>query len=419
MKVIKRDLQNQILKALKTFPSVYINGPRQAGKTTLVKTLLADDFKAQFITFDDTLERAAAMRNPSGYISEAGTPLIIDEVQMAPEIFLPLKKLIDEKRQIALADGKTANGQYLLTGSANLLALPQLANAMVGRMATITLLPFSVSEVQDTRANFFSCCFTKKFPEIKVDNISIIEMMKKATFPELLNISSQEMIDTWFNNYIQKITSEDPRHIYNLDKAEYIPILLQALAARAGNLINDANIGREIGLNAVTTRTYRNLLRNTFITYNLTPWYRNITKRLVKSNKIYFYDTMLLCYLLGSTPENLKKNAPHHFGHILENFILTELIKMNHSTGNKIDISFYRTNDEHEIDFILEKDHKLVAIEVKNAENISTKDLASIKELKQAIGKDFYCGIILCNTRRVIPIEKDIYLLPFSALWQN
>ena len=239
--------------------------------------------------------------------AEAGTPLIIDEVQMAPEIFLPLKNLIDEKRQIALADGKTVNGQYLLTGSANLLALPQLANAMVGRMATITLLPFSVSEIQGTRANFFSCCFTKKFSEIKVENISIIEMMKKATFPELLNISSQEMIDTWFNNYIQKITFEDPRHIYNLEKAEYIPILLQALAARAGNLINDANIGREIGLNAVTTRTYRNLLRNTFITYNLTPWYRNIAKRLVKSNKIYFYDTMLLCYLLGSTPENLKK----------------------------------------------------------------------------------------------------------------
>ncbi|PIR33427.1 MAG: ATPase, partial [Alphaproteobacteria bacterium CG11_big_fil_rev_8_21_14_0_20_44_7] len=134
--------------------------------------------------------------------------------------------------------------------------------------------------------------------------------------------------------------------------------------------------------------------------------------------KIYFHDTMLLCHLLQSTPEDLAKSQPQRFGHVLENFVLSELTKANHTNGDNVDISFYRTNDGREIDFVLERQHKLVAVEVKNAENITDKDLAGIKELQQATGKDFLCGIVICNTPRVIAYDKDIYLLPFNALWQ-
>lgn len=140
MKAIRRQLKSQILDSLKSFPAVYINGPRQAGKTTLVRELFADSFPARFITFDDVLEQAAAVRNPYNYLKQSGTPLIIGEVQMVTELFRPLKKLIDEQRNQALKGG-SANGNYLLTGSANLMALPELAHAMVGRMATLTLLP--------------------------------------------------------------------------------------------------------------------------------------------------------------------------------------------------------------------------------------------------------------------------------------
>ncbi|MCF6314531.1 MAG: ATP-binding protein [Verrucomicrobiales bacterium] len=417
MKVIKRRLQPLILKALESFPAVYINGPRQAGKTTLVRELLAKDFKSKFITFDDILERAAAKRNPLGYMRESGTPLIIDEVQMASDVFRPLKMLIDEQRQEALGSNGSANGNYLLTGSANLMVIPELANAMVGRMATLTLLPLSASEIKNTTSHFLERCFVKDFSEIKTDKTPLTEIMRKASYPELMQMS-EVMVDMWFKNYIQKITLEDPRHIYNLEKAEFMPVLLQSLAARAGNLINDASIGREVGLNAVTTRNYRGLLNGTFVTNTLNPWYRNITKRLVKSDKMFFHDTMLLCHLLGSTPENLVKSNPTRFGHVLENFVLSELCKTNFSTGEKVDISFYRTNDGREVDFILEKQHKLVAIEVKHAESISDKDLAGIKELQANTGDDFHCGIVLCNTPRVIAYDKDIYLLPFSSLWQ-
>ncbi|HWL53741.1 MAG TPA: ATP-binding protein [Chthoniobacteraceae bacterium] len=416
MKTIPRALEKQIAETLPAFPAVYINGPRQAGKTTLVRELLVRNDGARFITFDDALERAAAMRNPYNYLKESGVPLILDEVQMVPELFRPLKKLVDEQRQAALSGGGPANGNYLLTGSANLLAIPELANAMVGRMATLTLLPLSVAEARGQTSSFLERCFARDFSDIKPDGTRLVDAMAEATYPGLREMP-EKTIPTWFRNYVQKITLDDPRHLYNLEKAESMPVLLQALAARAGNLVNDAELGREVGLNAVTTRHYRGLLNNTFVTHTLKPWHRNITKRLVKSHKLYFHDTLLLCHLLGSPPQELSHSQPARFGHILENFVLSELTKTNHATGENADLSFYRTSDGREVDFVLERGGRLVAIEVKNAETITDKDLAGIKELQQVTGQDFHCGVVLCNTPRAIAYDRDLYLLPFSALW--
>lgn len=419
MRTVQRHIQDSILEYLEIFPVVYINGPRQAGKTTLVRELLSGSFGGKFITFDDALERGAATQNPQSWLRDLGYPLIIDEVQMVPELFRPIKKLVDEQRYAALQAGEkeTANGHYLLTGSANLMALPALADAMVGRMGTLTLLPFSASELLGTKPRFIDRCFAQDFSGIEADKNSLLEMMEKATFPELSGMKPA-LADDWFRNYVQKITLEDPRQIYNLEKAAFMPVLLQLLAARAGNLINDADIARDAGLNTITARTYRNLLSGTFVTHYLYPWYRNTTKRLVKSSKIYFCDTMLLCHVLQTGPEALAKEQPQRFGHVLENFVLSELMKMNHAADDNTTISFYRTRDDREVDFVLERGHKLVGIEVKYAENIGSKELAGLKELQEETGKSFQCGIVLCNTPRVIPYDKNIFLVPFSALWQ-
>jgi predicted AAA+ superfamily ATPase len=416
MKHIQRQLQTHILEALAHFPVVYINGPRQAGKTTLVRELLAQIFPATFVTFDDALEREAAMRNPYAYIKESGCPLIIDEVQLVPDLFRPLKKLVDEQRHAALMGDGSANGHYVLTGSANLMAVPELANAMVGRMATLTLFPLSVAEVLGRKSQFLERCFSRDFSGIKREETPLVASMMSAGYPELQGMPPT-MHGNWFRNYVQKITMEDPRHIYNLEKAAYMPVLLQALAARAGSLINDAELGRDLGLNAVTTRHYRSLLNNTFVTHTLKPWHRNITKRLVKAHKLYFYDTMLLCHLLQTTLPDLAQNQHNRFGHVLENFVLSELNKANHASGETVDISFYRTNDGREVDFVLERQNQLVAIEVKHAESIKEKDLVGMRELQQIVGKDFRCGIVLCNTPRVIPYDEGIYLVPFEGLW--
>ncbi len=418
MNMIQRGILPMILELLTAFPAIYINGPRQAGKTTLVRDLLSKEFQAAFVSFDDILERTTAMRNPSGYLQDMGTPLIIDEVQMVPEIFRALKKQVDEFRHEKWGDGgKSPNGKYLLTGSANLLAIPALCDAMVGRMATLTLLPLSVAEIHGKKSYFLEQCFEEDFFSGAANrDVTLIEAIRKSSFPELLNLSPH-ITEAWFKSHVQKITLEDPIQLYRLEKAAYMPLLLQALAARAGNLINDADLSRDVGLNAMTTRNYRALLSHSFVTYELRPWYRNLSKRLVKSKKLYFYDTLLLCHLLGSTPELLSKKHPERFGHVLENFVLSELMKANTLMHSEVDISFYRTHDGREVDFVLSKAEKLVAIEVKYAEAIREKDLAGIKEFQQVTGQDFYRGIVLCNTPRVMRFDENIYLVPFSALW--
>lgn len=417
MELIHRQIEKTVLEMLTAFPVVYINGPRQAGKTTLVQELLADRFQGRFISFDDALERGVAFRNPVSYLQEAGFPLILDEVQMVPDLFRPLKMLVDEQRLAALRGETSPNGRYLLTGSANLLAVPELANAMVGRMATVTLLPLSAAEYCGTGGNFLERCLAGDFTGIEGDRRSILTVMENTTFPGLCGFPA-DMRNRWFQDYVNKITLEDPRHIYRLEKATVMPVLLQALASRAGNLINDADLSRDTGLTSVTARTYRGVLDGTFITHFLPPWYRNINKRLVKAGKIFFHDTMLLAYLLRTAPSEMARTRPDQFGRLLENFVFSELTKMNEGMIRKVNITFYRTRDGKEVDFILEQAGRLIAVDVKNTENITEKDLSGLKEFKAVTGKDFLRGVILCNTPRVIRLDQDIHLVPLSALWR-
>lgn len=420
MQIIKRHLTSLVISDMQAFPVVYVNGPRQAGKSTLVRELILPDYsKARYVTFDDILERGAAARNPTEYLSGTEFPFVIDEVQLAPELFRPLKKVVDEARIAKLKSGQAKpNGRYLLTGSANLAAIPALADAMVGRMGIRTLYPLSAAEIWRGKGDFIDRAFMGEFAKADKKDRTILDAIQVATFPELLNMKPTHA-KSWFDNYVRKVTLEDPRQIYNLEKAEFMPLLLQALAHRAGSLINDADLSRDVGLNTITTRTYRKLLEATFTVLDLQPWHRNVHKRLVKTGKGYFYDTRLLCHVLGRTPEELIKNNLTRFGHVLENYVATELLKLINNRGSDCTLLFYRTRDGKEVDFVLENAQgKIIGIEVKNAENVTERDLSGFQELREAAGKDFLRGIVLCNTPRVLPFGKDITLLPFSALWQ-
>jgi predicted AAA+ superfamily ATPase len=420
MPIIERAVTRYIFEDMRAFPAVYVNGPRQSGKTTLVRELIASKFnQASYVTFDDVLERAAAARNPEAYLEQVGYPLVIDEVQMVQEIFRPLKKAIDESRLKNLRSGRhKPNGRYLLTGSTNLAAMPKLADAMVGRMGIRTLYPLSAAEYWDTEGDFIQRAFARDFPAADQAKRRLMDALHVASFPELVGMKSAQ-VKSWFENYIRQVTLEDPRQIYNLEKAEFMLLLLQALASRAGNLINDADLSRDIGLSTITTRTYRNLLQATFITFYLHPWHRNVSKRLVKASKGYFYDTQLLCHMLQRSPEELAAHDPGRFGHVLENFVATELIKLINNSDSGHNLLFYRTRDGKKVDFVVESPHgSLIGIEIKNAENVTERDFSGLKELQSLAKKDFICGIVLCNTPRPLPFGDNIFLVPFSALWQ-
>ncbi len=426
MPKIIRSAEQKILKIIANNPSniVYVSGPRQAGKTTLAKDFVKkfaakhkNKFeKISYITFDDGNALSSAKSDPERFIEGLEGFTIIDEVQLAPEIFRPLKKKIDEARY-----KKTAIN-FLLTGSANILLLPKLSDALVGRMTIVELLPISVGEAFKTNKNFIEFLFEKKILFRAKASLStktkVIKAIKTATFPQ---ISANREIDreSWFRDYINNLIRRDVREISEIENISAMPKALKALSARVGGLINDADIARDVSLNQMTFKRYKILLENVFLIFHLQPWFRNLTKRLIKTPKIYFTDSLLLSQVLGLDLDDLHKNNPEIFGKILENFIASELLKQTKLFGN-FDLYHFRTSDDKEVDFVIErKDGKLVGVEVKSKKTLQESDLIGLKTLQNLVPKSFVKGIILYQGDDILTFGNNIFALPISTLWES
>ena len=410
---INRRIRNKLLKALEVSPVVFLNGPRQAGKSTLVQAIAKKEYPAEYVTFDSTTQMAAAANAPESYLKERNGSLIIDEVQLVPEIFRALKIVVDELRQ---EQGSKLKGRFLLTGSANIMALPKLSNPLVGRMNVLTLYPISSAETLEGNGDFIERLFNKDF-EIDARKHKLLNVIRTATFPEISGADIHERT-TWFDGYITTILQRDVRALVEIEKLSILPNLLRILASRAGGLVNDADIARDAGLNFVTSRNYKTLLKMLFLTFELAPWYRNIGKRLVKSPKGYMTDTLLLCHLLGYELSDLEKGRPEVFGHVLENFVATEMVKLMTSHDDKMDLFHFRTSDNKEVDFVLEKPNgQLAAVEVKQSDSVSKSDLKGLEELQRITGDDFVCGIVLYRGCDVVPLGANLWAVPISNLW--
>ena len=412
MSHIKRHTRDRLLEALNVSPVVFLNGPRQAGKSTLVQSIAQKDYPAEYVTFDSTTQMAAAASSPESYLRERKGALIIDEVQLVPEIFRALKVVVDELR----LEHPKLKGRFLLTGSANIMALPKLSDPLVGRMSVLTLYPLAASEALGGNGNFIERLFNKDF-ESDSSKHKLSEIIRLATFPE---ISGSEKLErtTWFDGYLTTILQRDVRALAEIEKLSTLPNLLRILANRAGGLVNDADIARDAGLNPVTSRNYKTLLKMLFLTFELAPWSRNIGKRLVKSPKGYMSDTLLLCHLMQYELSDLEQNRPELFGHILENFVATELLKLMTFQNDKMDVYHFRTSDNKEVDFVLEKSNgQLAAIEVKQRDSVSKADFKGLEELQRLAGQDFICGIVLYRGRDVVPFGQNRWAVPVSNLW--
>jgi predicted AAA+ superfamily ATPase len=418
MNYYKRHITERLKDALTLSPVVFLNGARQTGKSTLVQTLAPqigkNDHPAQYVTFDRPTQMAAASAAPEAFLTSFELPLIIDEVQLVPELFRALKIVADEMR---LKDKENANGKYLLTGSANILALPKLSDPLVGRMAIMTLYPYTVAEATHNNGGSLERIMNLDFKGINDRGISIVNAIKRATFPEI-SAAGNDGRKAWFDGYITTILQRDVRQIAELEKSSILPHLLRVLATRAGGLMNDSDISREVGLNSVTGKFYRNILKLMFLTFDVKPWFRNIGKRLVKSPKGYLLDTSMIAYLLDYNIEDIAKTKPELFGHLLENFIATELVKQLSNSGIKAELYHFRTSDGKEVDFILEKpDGSVFAIEVKRSESVSINDFKGILTFQELTGTDFIGGIVFYAGKEVAPFGKKLWAVPYFALW--
>ena len=419
MIIIPRFIQPLLLDTLKVSPVVFLNGARQSGKSTLVLNNLEKIGKngkeANFITFDNLTQMAAASSSPATFLSAYDNTLVLDEVQMVPEIFRALKLKVDELR---FYDKENSNGRYLLTGSANILASPALSESLVGRMNILTLYPFCTAETTGGKGTGLDRVFSMNFSGMDSKNLSLSEAIKASTYPEIIDKDDKE-INIWFQGYIATILQRDVKMLADLEKIAALPSLLRVLASRTGNVINDADLSRDVGLNAVTGKFYRNILKMMFLNIDVPPWYRNIGKRLVKSSKGYLTDTLLLCHMLDLQIESILKNKPDLFGHVLENYVAMELTKLLSFSDVNAKLYHFRTSDGKEVDFIIEKPNgNLWAIEVKSSDSVAARDFNGIKLMEEIAGKDFMGGVIIYSGKESVPFGKNLWAVPYHVLWQ-
>jgi uncharacterized protein len=418
MKTLPRFITPKLLDALKVNPVALLNGARQTGKSTAVISIM-DSIKKErpvnYMTFDSATTMASAAAAPETFLSVYKGTLILDEVQLVPDIFRALKLTVDEIRK---KDKEHANGKYLLTGSANILALPELSAALVGRMSVLTLHPFSAAEASQGKGNAIERLIALDFENLDDRNISLLDAIRLATFPEIADNTDAER-KLWYDGYITTILQRDVRQIAELEKISLLPVLLRTLAARAGGLINDSDIGRQVGLNSVTSRSYRHILKMMFLAFDIEPWYQNIGKRLVKAPKGFLSDTGMLCHMLGLKLDDIFSEMPELFGHVLENLVATELQKLLSFGSTQGTLFHFRTSDGKEIDFVIEfPNGKLFAIEIKKSDSVKDQDFAAIKLLAKETGEKFIGGVVLHNGKQALPFGKNVWAVPLHILWQ-
>ncbi len=398
--------------ALESAPAIFINGPRQVGKSTLAIKLMNSQNSYKYISLDDLTIRSAIASDPLAFLQQFSSPVILDEIQLVPELFRAVKLQID---QLRIKEPEKVNGRFILTGSSNIMLLPELADALVGRVRIQTLLPLSLGEYFNKQP-IIETFFTDNFDYQTMDEIFNLEdYIYKATFPEIV-LMKPEGQEGWYRDYINTLLQRDIKNLTDIDRISSLPNLLKILATRVGSLLNDASLAREVGLNAMTYRRYRILLQGIFLTFTIPPWFRNVGKRLTKAPKLFFYDTALLLHLFGISSHQLHISQPSFFGHIVENFVVSELMKQLTVTQN-ITLYHYRTVSGQEVDFVLEGPQgKIVGIEVKSSSTVSIGDFSGLKSLKEVTGKDFIRGIVLYTGKNILSFGPDMIAIPIAIL---
>lgn len=408
--MIERKIKQKLLEALTDSPVVLIHGARQTGKSTLVKSLAENEYPAKYITFDDTGILSAAQFNPQDFISAYDENLVIDEVQRVPGIFLAIKSLIDKNRKA---------GRFILTGSSNVLLLPKVSESLAGRIEILNLFPLSQSEINNIKNNFIDKLFESNF---KPDNTArrkndIVNRVLTGGFPEMLLRKDRDRQNAWFKSYITTILQRDVRDIANIEKLSELPKLLSLFAARAGTLLNFAELSRSSTIPQTTLKRYVALLEAIFMIYQLPAWSCNLSKRLIKTPKLYLIDTGLLSHLIGFEADKIHSDSLS-WGRLLENFVLNELIKQASWSRFNLSLHHFRSVSGQEVDFIIERsDGKLVAVEVKATAKINASDFNTIKVFADETGKKFIRGIVFYTGNEAIPFAKNMHAIPIQSLW--
>jgi len=386
---------------------VMVNGPRQCGKTTLVREFASRN--RTYITLDDDTVLESVRNDPSGFVRGLDMA-IVDEVQRAPELLRAIKKSVDADRR---------PGRFLLTGSANVLALPQVSESLAGRMEIITLFPLGRSEILGKPPTFLENALAGKIAkpiEIIIGD-DLVDAVLVGGYPEMLRRKNQKRRRAWARAYVKAIVERDIRDIADLDKLAQMPRLLQVLAHYSSQLTNFSQLGGQIGLDDKTTRKYVAILEQLFLVHRVEPWFRNQLKRLVKTPKLHFIDSGLLAVTVGATEERIAKDRSI-LGPLLETYLFSEVMKQASWLDETCTLHYYRDKDQDEVDIVVESENgAIVGLEIKATATVNADDFRGLRKLSEASRRNFKLGLVLYDSENTIPFGDNMFAAPISCIW--
>ena len=375
MAYIPRLLIKEIKKSAREYPVVAILGPRQSGKTTVAQKTFP---RRKYISMEDIDNRDFAYADPKGFLASYSSNVILDEVQRTPHLLSYIQTVVDKEK---------IKGQFILTGSNQFLLEEKLTQSLAGRVSILRLLPLSIKELQQQHdINLNTLLYTGLYPQLHIESIRPRQ---------------------WFNNYIETYVNKDVRMIKNIGNLSQFNTFLKMLAGRVGQIINLQSLSNDCGISQNTVKSWISILESSFIIKRLPPYYKNFNKRLIKSSKIFFYDTGLLCRLLSiKKPEEIITYPLK--GAIFENLIFTEIEKHFFNLGEKPPIYFWRDRKGHEIGFLIDG-RTLKIIEVKAGQTLSQSFFKNIKDFKNIIDCKLLSYLIYSGENQQLRGETKVF----------
>jgi len=407
-----RLLVSRIKVAMKDTPVICLLGPRQCGKSTLVRTAFP---KHTYLNLDQEEILLTALRDPAGFVKNLPERVILDEVQRAPRLMRAIKISVDNDRR---------PGRFILTGSANLLLLPQLSDSLAGRMEVLQLHPFTEAEKERHAGKFLKNFLTKKIkPHIegsptKEPTPSLQERLVAGGYPEPLR-RSPARARQWYQNYLRSIIERDIQDVAKIRDAHQLIKLLKLLSFSTGELINTTNLSNDLKIDRKTTEHYLSILEKIFLIRFLHPWHPNDGKRLIKNPKLHFLDTGLAAALAGLKASDWIPKR-ERFGHLLESFVVQQLIAQAGWTNSELQVWHYRDHDKVEVDLVITRGEETWGIEVKAAASITDRDGQGLRRLAHRCGKNFRGGIVFYDGNSTFRLaDKRCMAVPLKKLWEE